>query len=661
MRTASTKTGAGVVLALCASSAMALGFGSVNNATVLGQPLSFSIPLRMEADEFVAVECVSATVYAGDNRVPPAQVQTALDPARDGTGRVLRVSTTVLIDEPIVTIDLGVGCPVRLSRKFVAFVDPPIVTLAQAPAEPSARPLEPDAQPSTPAAPPVAVQPTPRAERRATAQAQRAAQQRRARPLARPSTIVAADAPRPRQRAATTPAARATAPAPVPAPGARLQLEAAQALEPAASAPQAAASAALPAPLVADAAAAAASAPDVQAIERERIRVLEENLARIRSDAEVNRNSINALQARLRDEEARRFNNPLVYTLMAVIAALVFAMGLLLWWARAREKQRAEWWVGGGEEAPQRRAAVPTAATSEPAPLAPALAPDSVASHGFVDSTQPAKVPVTWKPTLAIPELDKNEVPKRSVSAEELIDLEQQAEFFTTLGQDDSAIDLLVGHLNSAGGTSPLPYLKLMEIHRRRGDLPAYERIREHFNQRFNAYAPPGDAPLPPPRSLEDHPEMVAQLQEAWPTPPRAMGLLEALLFKSGEGDAAFDLAAYREVLFLHEVARDLFEHAAAPITVDVLLPLGDGPESVISTPPTSGMMPFSAQASTTQPLPVDLDIGRPRDEDAEQAAARTERRRERYGDDDFQFGSGTGSGFGDLGPGGTRDRKGPK
>ncbi len=657
MRTASTKTGAGVVLALCASSAMALGFGSVNNATVLGQPLSFSIPLRMEADEFVAVECVSATVYAGDNRVPPGQVQTALDPAPDGAGRVLRVSTTVLIDEPIVTIDLGVGCPVRLSRKFVAFVDPPIVTLAQAPAEPSARPSEPAAQPAAPAAPPVAVQPTPRAERRATAQAQRAAQPRRARPLARPSTIVAADAPRPRQRAATAPAARATAPAPASAPalGARLQLEAAQALEPAASA-------ALPAPLVADAAAAAASAPDAQAIERERIRVLEENLARIRSDAEANRNSINALQARLRDEEARRFNNPLVYALMAVIAALLFAMGLLLWWARAREKQRAEWWVGGGEEAPQRRAAMPAAAAaSEPAPLAPALAPDSVASHGFVDSTQPAKAPVTWKPTLAIPELDKNEVPKRPVSAEELIDLEQQAEFFTTLGQDDSAIDLLVGHLNSAGGTSALPYLKLMEIHRRRGDLPAYERIREHFNQRFNAYAPPGDAPLPPPRSLEDHPELVAQLQEAWPTPQRAMGLLESLLFKSGEGDAAFDLAAYREVLFLHEVARDLFEHAAAPITVDVLLPLGDGPESVISTPPTSGMMPFSSQASTTKPLPVDLDIGRPRDEDAEQAAARTERRRERYGDDDFQFGSGTGSGFGDLGPGGTRDRKGPK
>ncbi len=451
--------------------------------------------------------------------------------------------------------------------------------------------------------------------------------------------------------------------APAPAPsngGARLQLEAAPALERPASAPQAVASAPALAPLSPDAAAAPAAAPaasvaDAQAVERERIRVLEENLARIRSDAEATRNSINALQARLRDEEARRYNNPLVYTLVAVIAALLFAMGLLVWWARARERQRAEWWMAGGDEAPQRPAAeLAPAPVSKPAPLAPA--PDSVASTGFIeDSTRPAMGPVTWKPTLAIPELDKNEVPKRPVSAEELIDLEQQAEFFVTLGQDDAAIDLLVGHLNSAGGTSPLPYLKLMEIHRRRGDLPAYERIREHFNQRFNAYAPPGDAPLPSQRSLEDHPELMAQLQEAWPTPPRAMGLLESLLFKSGEGDAAFDLAAYREVLFLHEVARDLFEHAQSPVAVDVLLPLDEGPQSVLEPHAASGVMPLHA---TTKPLPVDLDLGRPRDEEAEQAAARTERRRERYGDDDFQFGSGTGSGFGDLGPGGSSGRK---
>jgi hypothetical protein len=55
------------------------------------------------------------------------------------------------------------------------------------------------------------------------------------------------------------------------------------------------------------------------------------------------------------------------------------------------------------------------------------------------------------------------------MAVEELIDLEQQAEFFVVLGQDEAAIDLLNGHIDSSGDASPLPYLKLLEIHRRRG------------------------------------------------------------------------------------------------------------------------------------------------------------------------------------------------
>ena len=66
----------------------------------------------------------------------------------------------------------------------------------------------------------------------------------------------------------------------------------------------------------------------------------------------------------------------------------------------------------------------------------------------------------------------------RDVSIEELIDLEQQAEFFIVLGQDEAAVDLLVDHLRSTGGGSPLPYLKLLEIYSRTEDRGAYERNR---------------------------------------------------------------------------------------------------------------------------------------------------------------------------------------
>ena len=47
------------------------------------------------------------------------------------------------------------------------------------------------------------------------------------------------------------------------------------------------------------------------------------------------------------------------------------------------------------------------------------------------------------------------------------------------LGQDEAAIDLLVEHLRQSGGGSPLPYLKLLEIHRRRDERRDYERIEK--------------------------------------------------------------------------------------------------------------------------------------------------------------------------------------
>ncbi|EGJ09419.1 hypothetical protein RBXJA2T_03788, partial [Rubrivivax benzoatilyticus JA2 = ATCC BAA-35] len=172
------------------------------------------------------------------------------------------------------------------------------------------------------------------------------------------------------------------------------------------------------------------------------------------------------------------------------------------------------------------------------------------------------------------PRLD--EAAPRDVTIEELLDLEQQAEFFIVLGQDEAAVDLLVEHLRDTGGGSPLPYLKLLEIYRRRGEREAYERTRERFNRRFNGYAPDWDADLQQGRSLEDYPGVLPRLQQVWPRPVDAMAELEALLFRKSRGDL-FELPAYREVLFLYSLARDLLDREAVESgAVDLLLPLAE-------------------------------------------------------------------------------------
>jgi pilus assembly protein FimV len=208
--------------------------------------------------------------------------------------------------------------------------------------------------------------------------------------------------------------------------------------------------------------------------------------------------------------------------------------------------------------------------------------------------------------------------PTRDVSIDELLDLEQQAEFFIVLGQDEAAIELLVEHLRSSGGTSPLPYLKLMDIYRRRGDEAAYARTRDRFNHRFNAIAPGFGADLRQGRALETYPEVIAQLQRSWPRSVDAMAELETLLFRS-DGSQLFDLPAYREVLFLYSLARDLLEHgeAAAP-RIDVLLPLADGADfRNTGTRPQLAAVPARGERTDVAreeqaTTPVDLDLSEP-------------------------------------------------
>jgi hypothetical protein len=145
------------------------------------------------------------------------------------------------------------------------------------------------------------------------------------------------------------------------------------------------------------------------------------------------------------------------------------------------------------------------------------------------------------------------------VSIEELIDLEQQAEFFIVLGQEEAAIDLLVDHLRSTGGGSPMPYLKLLEIYRRRGDREAYERTRalQPPLQRLCARLGRRPAGRPFAGGLPQHRRRGCSM--AWPSPIDAMAELESLLFRKTRGEL-FDMPAYRDVLFLYSLARDLLD-----------------------------------------------------------------------------------------------------
>lgn len=597
-----------LVLAAAFADAGAVGFAAVSSSATLGRTLDHVFGLRLEPGEVLAPECVSAQVVVGEQTLPSDAVRSRLE--GEGGAVALRVQTVVAIDEPVLAVTVSIGCPMRLSRRFVLFADPEPVTVASAPVTVDA----PVAAP--PAAPPLAAVPAP-----AAASAPVAVSPRPSAPSA------AAGAARPPRAAVRRAAPDASAPRPaVSTARPRLRLDAVEPPPPpspllAAELIQAAASAA-----AAQAAAEAASAA------AQRIAALEQAIERLRADSAADREALLVLRQRAATADTRAQWMPWLLALVALLALLCGWLAIRL--RRLQHEKQQAWWNAAATAGAPTGAAAGAAAESRAGPAtgggAEAAAVAGAPSSGGYTTTRPGTLGPVFTPDPSLAEADAvsavertQAMPpgwregleeRRDVSIEELIDLEQQAEFFIVLGQEDAAIDLLVDHLRSTGGGSPMPYLKLLEIYRRRGDREAYDRTRARFNHRFNAYAPDWDDDPSQGRSLEDYPSIVARLQQAWPSPIDAMAELESLLFRKTRGEL-FDMPAYRDVLFLYSLARDLLDREPLESgNVDVLLPINDGndrtqPMSLAELPSPEDSMMVPLDQPT---VPVDLDVTQP-------------------------------------------------
>jgi pilus assembly protein FimV len=637
----------GTAILLISPVAMALGFGPSRTQTTLGQPLNFAASVLLDVDENVSRDCISAEVFAGDNVVAPRHVRAALEATRDPNRRIVRVTTAIAIDEPVVTIEVSIGCGSRISRRFVAFIDPPSLHLAEADTPSEAVPL-PSRTISSQTALLADIARQADASRRGGSAPVASDGERQARSTRRPArapaapvaVVVASETPpvpRARRQAAAarpaSPRTRTALAAPPRAAGARLRLDPPSALAAlrtplspnppiaptsaieilpaiAASAPLALALAAPPSPLLAQvaavaAAAAGASQPGVSA-EQERIRSLEAAVARMNSESQATQQTVAALQARVRQAEDARYRNVLVYILVATTLLGILA-ATALWWLRPRQRRRARWFdAQASQQARVARAGPSTAAglASQPAPLsrpAPFSPPSSAAprptpsriepptgwgtASGGGTSTQTSigglEVTTVLGPELSRPTLEPfvggASARRGELTMEELIDLEQQAEFFVVLGQDEAAMTLLDAYIDGSGGMSPLPYLQLLEIHQRRGEQAQYDRVRQSFNERFNANAPDWSSDLHLGRTLDDYPQTVAMLQSLWTTPLSAMQALDNLLFRRQDAEHTFDFPAYRELLFLYSIAREISGNVETDSgSIDLFLPLED-------------------------------------------------------------------------------------
>lgn len=364
-----------------------------------------------------------------------------------------------------------------------------------------------------------------------------------------------------------------------------------------ASAPVAPEMAASAAAMAAAAASAASEAERVNAAQREQIAELQRRLEQSALETQVSHAKAAQLQARLEAAQAARYPLPWLVALTAVVAVSLFGVGVLLDRWAARRPRRSSW----AAERPSTRFA-PSALKSQPLPPEPvsqvpsALADDTpldaMASTGpLLFNRMPAPAPSVasagadeWGAAPTVASVAAVADPRaRSesvravlpVTADALIDLQQQAEFFVALGQEETALDLLDGFTRGAGGSCPMPYLMLLDMQRRRGDASAYAGVRERYEKRFHRAAPAWDEPPAEPTSMADHLEEMKRIEMVWADPPAAMRLVESLLVHGGTPAVAFDLHCLGELQFLYLMARDRSDVSTPAVEpVDLLLPL---------------------------------------------------------------------------------------
>jgi hypothetical protein len=618
-----TRSTIAMLALVAAGPATALGFGDFRAQVLLGQPLNLAVPVSLAEGETLGTECAAAEVQIGESRLQPGMVRVRVTRGRDSSEAVIRVVSNTVVDEPVVHVTVSAGCPPRMTRTMVLLADPPLVgtagagqpggTVPDASLAPAGTAAASPAQASGPAAAPAQTS-APRAARPPVpTRAARTADRRT------PAAGTEAGAP-----GATT-AARPARPAAAPRVGRpRLQLDAptvsasqlaVQAAEAQASAAEAQASAARLAAVTAEAAASAA---------QQRLKDVEAEMARLRAEAQAQTAALVELRRQIAQDQAQRqqqasWVNPLLLAATVVMAVLALWIALRSRRQEPLPAQRDVWWDKGGASEPpavdpdedsvyqpstfKSSSRVPLKIPSAPAPLGAREGPPT--NIGLDSLIAPPTVAAPMAVTIP-PMPPRADESNRAVSVDEQIDLEQQADFFIALGHDESAVDLLMAHLRSTGGGTPLPFLKLLEIHRRRGDREAYERTRVRFNQRFNSVAPEWHSDPGVGRSLEDYPLVVGRIQHAWPRPLDAMAELEALLFRRGAGAELFDLPAYQEVLFLYQLARDLHQadQPEEADNVDVLLPIG-----AAAPPAPEGTIVLRPEFNGGEAVSLDLDL----------------------------------------------------
>lgn len=630
--------------ALLALPAQALMIGAPQSRAELGRTLQMQIPVQLDRQEELPLACVQAQAQSGEFGGGVGPLVISAKPAADGLMVSLRSQQP--LREPVVIVRLHLACQYQRTQIYTLLVDPPAPELPMTSGSAVGAPAA--AVPPKPTSTAVAAgptqadtMPTPAAH---SAPASKAAAVPRTVPgrASPPSASHRHAAPTAQPQHGQHPAARPEALR--AAAQSRLELDDPGAADWSAS-PQLRLAVALHATLpslspeqrsqlnqlrqlIMDATAAPGQAqPTLQQIE-----ALQARATVLQRQFEQASQQLQRSQAELARVRAQSYAPSVVY---ALIAGIILLAALSLWlWRRGADpglslspfepgSVRGRHAAEAASSAAEQDGTTPVAALSVQAstiqpPVMPFGLPPLVDGRPVqpeIDAPSPLDPlpPQSWGhsgfdwDSRFMQPLSQD----KQVHVDELMDAGHLAEYFIEMGDDDRAMALLEKSLDdSASDSFALPYLLLFELYRKHGRKKEFEALYTRFERRFNVAVPPWGDPgatqaSAQGRDLLDYDRAMKLITMTWGEPQIVTVLERMLLDDPHQHRMGFDLAAYRDLLTLYAVARDLFpdvvptqtqvEHVELStqptLNLDFELPLDIAPE--VKAAPATGASEF--------------------------------------------------------------------
>lgn len=571
-----------------ASQAYALSIGSPRGNVYLGSAVDLSFPIQPDPGHTVDSSCVRAEVWMGDIPLLSKDVLLSVQPSS------VRVRTTAPVYEPLVTLKITAGCTGAITRSYTLFADPP-ATMAAAVAPIDLRQL----QVNVPVSTDQSALPGVRATRRAQGAAAPITAQR-ARPSKRPvnrNAILAVSQPveEPEVSSAPNPVPAAAAPEPAPlhAEQPRLRIEPIEGLD--AVAPSADAD--LAPSVVSDSDAAHVAINSETALAQlatasdARLAAMEEQLKTLQNQLTTNRTEISGLHNQL----AQAQNAPLPTWIYVLLGMLALALATIAWLLQRVKQERLNakhTWADtvlavDDHTSSNLDAVVPTVAAPVTTPSVAATVAEPLVFPDVVQAaaplpTQPEPVeavaPLPISPVAPTPVLPaavvaavsttpattttaaqspSNAALDEVLSAQAMFDVQEQAEFYASIGENDHAIGILQNHIAQHEASSPLAYLELLQLLHRLSRTDAFAHASKKFEAYFNVNVPGFFEFANKGQDLATgYPQVLHQIEAQWQS-DELPSLLRGFVIRDPSlpettASVRFDLAAFDDLLKLY-------------------------------------------------------------------------------------------------------------